>query len=212
MEWWGVVISNARDLERDMEDIERALDEKNAIREKAIYITRNIIKAAGEVVKLTHRGDIEGAGARAKELAELVNELKSACAKEPEIYYSGLIYNALSEYVEAMEFYSIVTRNAYIPFSELGVPIAPFVQGLGDLIGELKRHAMELLDEGRLEEARGFISLMEELRDHLRKLELYPDALLPGLRHKIDVANKLIEDIHTLYLYVKSARSSARQE
>ena len=47
---------------------------------------------------------------------------------------------------------------------------------------------------------------MEALYNELRSLE-YPDALMPGVRHKIDVARRLIDDTKALLIEVKGRRS-----
>jgi len=45
---------------------------------------------------------------------------------------------------------------------------------------------------------------MERIYLELRRLN-YPDALTPGLRHKIDVARKLVEETRTIYIASKNA-------
>lgn len=200
------MIKNRGQLEEDLKTVEKLLSERDSLREKVIVLTREIIRASGEVVKLVHRGELELAEERSLRLRELVGELKRVASGDPELYYSGLVYNALSEYVEAVEFLSIVRRGLYVSLGELGVPPAPFLQGLGDLVGELKRYVLALLDKGELDRAKGFIELMQDLRDYLRRFEMFPDAIVPGLRHKVDVASRLIEDVNELYLHSKNTR------
>jgi len=44
-----------------------------------------------------------------------------------------------------------------------------------------------------------YLDVMEAIYQWLKKLN-YPDALMPGVRHKVDVARRLIEDTKVLYL------------
>ena len=84
-------------------------------------------------------------------------------------------------------------------YKELSVPIVPYIQGLGDVIGELRRHIIDLLRREEYGEAEIYLDIMETIYQELRRLN-YPDALVPGLRHKVDVARRLIEDTKILYL------------
>ena len=84
-------------------------------------------------------------------------------------------------------------------YRELGVPHIPYLQGLGDAVGELRRYIIDLLREERYEEAREYLEVMETIYQHLKKLN-YPEALIPGVRHKVDVARRLLEDTKILYL------------
>ena len=57
--------------------------------------------------------------------------------------------------------------------------------------------------EGRLAEAEKLLDLMEAMYYELRALE-YPDALMPGVKHKVDVARRLIDDTKSLLLSLKA--------
>ncbi|MEM4888550.1 MAG: haloacid dehalogenase, partial [Thermosphaera sp.] len=79
-----------------------------------------------------------------------------------------------------------------------------YLQGLGDVVGELRRHVVDLLDEAKVEEASNFLKVMELIYENLKRLD-YPDAITPGLRHKVDVAARLIEDTRVLILSTKNS-------
>jgi len=195
--WRNLVV-----LQKDLEFIEMLLNEKDAVREEVIKLSREITRLAGSIVHLVHRGEWSQAGELLVKARELVRELNKLVEKHPDLKYSGLVYNCLGEYVEAYMFYSIITQHSTPSISELEVTIVPYLQGLGDLIGEIRRYVIKLLDELKIEEAEEYLEVMEYIYSELRKLD-YPDALTPGLRHKVDVASRLIEDTRVLLLNTK---------
>jgi translin len=134
----------------------------------------------------------------------LVEKLDAILEKHPDLKYSGLVYNSLAEYVEAFFFFKLIVERKAPSLSELKVPITPYLQGLGDLIGEIRRHVVKLLDDLKIEEAERELELMEFIYRSLKTLE-YPDALIPGVRHKVDVAARLIEDTRVLILSTKNS-------
>lgn len=191
-------------LQKDLEFVERLLSEKDAVREEVIKLSREITRLAGSIVHMVHRGEWSQAGELLVKARELVRELNKLVENHPDLKYSGLVYNCLGEYVEAYMFYSIITQHSTPSISELEVTIVPYLQGLGDLIGEIRRYVIKLLDELKIEEAEEYLEVMEYIYSELRKLD-YPDALTPGLRHKVDVASRLIEDTRVLILNTKNS-------
>jgi translin len=131
-------------------------------------------------------------------------DLKDVLADHPDLYYSGMVYNSVSEYVEAYVTYKLIVEKKMPSMGELGVHYVPYLQGLGDVVGELRRHVLALLDRSLLDEAEYYLDIMERIYLWLRKLN-YPDALVPGLRHKVDVARRLIDDTRVLIINTRNA-------
>ena len=88
---------------------------------------------------------------------------------------------------------------------ELGVGFIPYLQGLGDVVGELRRLALELVRVGRFSDAWMLLEAMEAIYLGLRGLD-YPDALAPGIRHKADVARRLVDDTKSMLVDLESRR------
>jgi len=188
-------------LSKDIDLIDSILNKKDRVREEAIRLSREILRASAEAVRLIHLGLYDKALSKVNEARDRVRLLKSLLNDHPDLFYSGLVYNCLSEFVEAVVVYSLIVDKTMPEFRELDVPYVPFLQGLGDSIGELRRHVIELLRSEKYDEAGIYLDVMETIYQFLRKLN-YPDALIPGIRHKVDVARRLIEDTKTLYLEI----------
>jgi hypothetical protein len=72
------------------------------------------------------------------------------------------------------------------------VSAAPYLNGMGEAVEELRRRMLDLLRTGHLEVAEATLKLMVEIYDLLAALE-YPDAMTGGLPRTTDVARSLIE-------------------
>jgi translin len=191
-------------LRRDLEEINGILSEKDRVREEAIKLSRNITRLSSRVVSNIHREKFEEAKLELASLREHVRKLLDLVKEQENLKYSGIIYNSLSEYVEASLLYSIVVEERFLTLRELDTLIIPYLQGLGDLVGELRRLVVRLLDQLRVEEAEKYAKIMEVIYEGLKVLN-YPDHLIPGVRHKVDVAARLVEDTRVLILNTKNS-------
>jgi len=191
-------------LERDIGVVDELLQVKDSIREEAIRITREILRYSTEATRLIHLEKFDDALSNIVKANELIEKLKKLMAEHPDLYYSGLVYNSLSEYVEAYITYKLIVEKKMPSYNELNVPHVPYLQGLGDVVGELRRHILSLLNRGDVSGAEEYLEVMESIYLWLRKLN-YPDPLVPGLRHKVDVARRLIDDTKTLLINTKNA-------
>src|SRR4029079_7396780 len=64
--------------------------------------------------------------------------------------------------------------------------------GMAEAVGEARRHALDLLREGRVGDAESTLDAMEDLYAVLVTMD-YPDAITGNLRRTTDIARSLIE-------------------
>jgi len=179
-------------LREVIERIERELKTLEDVRDRIIKETRDVIKLAREVVHSIHRRDLATAEEKLAALTSLVRKIVDETRNYPQLYYSGLIYGPVTEYVEARVLYTIV-KEGRIPLpEELEVENVPYLLGLGDVVGELRRIVIDCLRQGQLQEAEKYFKYMEEIYENL-SLIIVPDALVPGLRGKVDFMRKIVE-------------------
>lgn len=74
----------------------------------------------------------------------------------------------------------------------MGVENAAYLNGLGDVVGELRRHILDLIRKESFEKAEAFLDIMENIHAVLIDFD-YPDAITGGLRRKTDISRSLIE-------------------
>ncbi len=188
---------------RVIEDIDSLLSRREELRDELIKKGRDIIKLSGWAINAIHRGNLEEARKHIEEMDKAAREFIEKARQDTFLWHSGFTNNVLSEYTEAKAFYSLVTEAQLPTPHELGVPEVAYLQGIGDTLGELRRLALDLMRLGDLSSAERLLDAMETLYYEMRALE-YPDALIPGVRHKVDVARRLIDDTKALLLTLRA--------
>ena len=174
------------------EEISRHLKEKDRAREEALALTRAVVRSSGAAIRSVHRGELDRAldlaGRAGEDLASILNLLK----EHPDVRYSGLVDGAEQEYAEARIVYSLITEGGIPHPREVGVEMTSYLAGLGDAVGELRRHILDLIRLGRPEEGEVHLAAMEEIYHLLISFD-YPDAVTKGMRRKGDVARSLLD-------------------
>jgi len=99
---------------------------------------------------------------------------------------------ARQEYSEANIFLSLIEESRFVTPDGISVPSVDYVLGLADVIGELRRLALDALREGDLKNGEKCLQIMDEIYTELMGMdEAY--MLVPGLRRKCDIARRIIE-------------------
>ncbi|WP_238523647.1 haloacid dehalogenase [Acidilobus saccharovorans] len=192
-----------------VESADRFLKSLDSDREEIVKTSRDVIRYSGWSITYLHQGDIAKAKENLDKCEDLTRRMLDLSSAHPELAYSGLVYNAVSEYVEAKLFYSIVVEGKVPSFEELKVHPVPYLQGLGDVVGELRRLALEKLRQGDIDLAWKLLEIMEAIYTSMRSLD-YPDSVLPGVRHKVDVARSLIDDTKAILVDIQSREELKR--
>ncbi len=102
-----------------------------------------------------------------------------------------LALDALQEAVEAVLLGAIISRMPLPGPPDLGVDPEPYLLGLGDVVGEVRRLALDRLGQDDLAGAEAALALMEELTRSLLRFDT-TRAIVP-LKPKQDTARMLLE-------------------
>ncbi len=103
----------------------------------------------------------------------------------------GVVEDALQEWVEASLLVALVRQRPLPSPRALGVHAEPYLLGLSDLVGELRRVAVSALGNGQVAEAVENLTRMETLLHFLMRFD-YPRSLL-SMKPKQDSARSLLE-------------------
>ena len=122
----------------------------------------------------------------------MLREAQEALADHPDILHAGFVSDAAKEYAEARTFAAYHDESDLPLPADLGVGAAPYLNGLGETVGELRRRMLDQLREGDLDAARRTFASMEQVLDLLADLD-YPDGMTGGLRRTTDVTRSLVE-------------------
>jgi len=139
-----------------------------------------------------HRGEIDRARDLTRRAGEALADIMVILNGHPDLRYAGFIDGAEQEYAEARIVFSLITEERMPTPGEVGVEMTGYLAGLGDAVGELRRHVLDLIRQGRPEEGEVHLEAMEEIYHLLMSFD-YPDAITKGLRRKGDVARSLLE-------------------
>ena len=175
-----------------IEELARAeLDPKFAAREKAINNGRSVIRSSANAIRSIHRGELEAARALMGEAHTLLAESTAALQDHPDVNV-GILADAAKEYAEARLTMALAYDEPLPLPGELGMRVAPFLNGLGEAVGELRRRLLDKLRSADLVEAERLLGVMDEVVDLLASLD-YPDGMTGGLRRTTDVSRSLVE-------------------
>ncbi len=190
-------------IEESVNEVDRILEEKDRVREEVIRIVRDIVRFSGDAITSIHLGKLDEAEEIIKRVEDLISKVYELVENHPELKYSGLVNDAVAEYVEAKLLLEFV-RNGKVPrYNEINVHYVPYLKGLCDFVGELKRLAIDSLRRSDIDYAYKVFNIMECVYNALRRLD-YPDALTPGLRHRVDIMRRIIEDLRAFLVDMES--------
>ncbi len=176
-------------LEPIVEEIRERLEELEAERELSLTLSRGLIRQTKRVIHALHRGEPH-AGLLQETEAEML-KMGEILAASPRLWHSGAVRDAMAELAEAAILAAVVEDRELPSPEDLGIHAGPWVLGMADAIGELRRRTLELLRKGDSAEAEKTLDVMEEMASALMSFDV-PDALLP-IRRKQDIARSLLE-------------------
>jgi translin len=170
-------------------DIGEELDSKEAAREALLKSSRGIVRACGSAIMSIHKG--ENVARALDGLRAEVRKLNALVASHPDLGGAGALETAHQEYTEAAVLHAISTGASLPGHRKLSVSPQAYLEGMGDVVGELRRMALTAMMRGDIDKAVGLLNEMDGIYDFLMRFD-YPSALA-GVRRKQDVARSLIE-------------------
>ena len=179
-------------LKETLEKIRRELARKDEVRQEIHTATRRASRLSKQAIFQIHRARLEKAEETLREAEKILRGIRDMTKDYPDLLYMGSIDSALQEYAEAKILLGLIREFRFVSFEELGVPMTSYVLGLADVIGELRRRALESLRKGKMKEAEECLEIMETIYEEIINLEEI-QLLVSGLRRKCDTGRKIIE-------------------
>ncbi len=172
--------------------IQDELAKKDAARQEVQTAMRKCTRLSKTAIFHMHKEKFEEAKAKLAEAKELLDNLHNMTADFSGLVYMGSVDSAFEEYAEAQIFFTLIKEGRFISHEEINVPIAPYVLGLADVIGELRRQTLDYLRRNRIKKALQNLELMETIYAELVNLD-EANILVHELRRKCDVARHVLE-------------------
>src|SRR5215470_11885791 len=179
-------------LEKIADQIRQKFDVRNAKRDQALAQARQLTRACSLSIRAVHRNDQESLKVQLAEARTLADKLRSDLAGYPDLYFAGYTQDSLKEFVEASVACALIQNQPLQTPEELRAEDATYLNGLAEVVGELRRRILDILRSGYSQEAERLLGYMDEIYSVLVTMD-YPDAITGGLRRQTDVARGIIE-------------------
>ncbi len=179
-------------LEKIADDIRQDFDTRTAARDKALARARQLTRACSLAIRAVHRDDADEMNELLAEAHKLAETLTTDLQEHPDLFFAGYTQDALKEYVEANVTCALIQNQPLLTPDELGVVNAIYLNGLAEVVGELRRRILDILRHGYSKEAERLLGYMDEIYSVLVTMD-YPDAITNGLRRQTDIARNIIE-------------------
>jgi translin len=178
-------------LDGIVEEIRSEFEAKSAVRDTALQRSRTLIRYCANAIRAAHRGDWAESEELLSTASQAARELAADLDPYPDLFYAGYTQDALKEYVEA-EMVHAFMRDGDLPTpGGLGVEAPAYLKGLAEAASELRRHALDLMRQNRLERAEDMLSIMDEVYSQLMTVD-FPDSITAGLRRTTDMLRGVV--------------------
>ena len=179
-------------LETIAERIRQNFDLRTSKRDEALKQARQLTRACSLAIRAVHRDDKEAMEANLAEAQNLADTLRDDLKDHPELFFAGYTQDSLKEFVEANVTCALIQNQPLQTPEELGVQESTYLNGLAEVVGELRRRTLDILRSGYSQEAERLLGHMDEIYSVLVTID-YPDAITNGLRRQTDLARGIIE-------------------
>jgi translin len=179
-------------LEQIAEQIRRDFDVQTAARDKALAQARALTRECALSIRAVHRQETDVMQGHLDEASRLAVELRTGLEPYPDLYHTGYTQDALKEFAEASITCALILHQSLPTPQDLGVVPHTYLNGLSEVIGELRRRILDILRHGYSEEVELLLGHMDDIFSVLVTMD-YPDAITYGLRRQTDVARSIIE-------------------
>lgn len=179
-------------LEDTAERIHTAFETRTAARDRALAQARTLTRHCANAIRAIHRNEVQTTSQHLLEAGKIVEDLRNELVNFPDLYFAGYTQDALKEYAEANLTNALINNLPLPDPEELNLEPSTYLQGLAESVGELRRCCLDVLLNGKSNEAVRLLEQMDDIYAILVTMD-YPDAITGGLRRLTDVARSIIE-------------------
>ncbi len=168
------------------------LEARNAAREEALRLSRELIRLCAHAIRAGHREQWEDAFALLAQAEAVGQALMQSLKPYPDLFYAGYAQDALKELVEAQVTLAIMAGRPLPPLEGKGIPYNTCLNGVCEAASELRRRCLDLMRRDRADQAEMLLAAMDAIYDLLISFG-YPDAITGGLRRRVDQLRGVLE-------------------
>jgi len=181
-----------KELDGICEHIRKNFDAKDAARERGLTLCREVIRNSANAIRAIHRAEYDDAKALMAQNAVLLAEVEEVLKDHPDVHYAGFVHDSQKEHAEANQTYALIRGEPLPSPDDLKIGYAAYLNGLGDAVGELRRHALDRVRHSDISWGEGILEIMDDIYYAMASFD-YPAAISGGLKRTADVVRSLIE-------------------
>ena len=172
-------------------ELTEALDKLDQDREEILKISRLIVRDCSVAIKHIHRREFNQYQDKINNVIVTHEKLVSLVNKNTGVFFKYL-KTPEQEYAEAISFFSIIMKKDLPMPIVLKINPLNYALGLADVVGELRRYALDNIRKSQIDDLNETLESMDEIYTYLFSLD-YPSGITQDLRHKTDQARNIIE-------------------
>ena len=179
-------------LEAIAQRIRASFSSKDMAREKALALCREATRYSANAIRAAHRSQFDQAHSALDKACQLLNEVSQALAQHSDLLSAGFVHDAQKEYAEGCVTIALISGKPIPSPEELNISYAAYLNGLGEAVGEMRRHLLDTIRKGDMSRCEEILSNMDDIYGVLVTID-FPDALTYGLRRTTDVVRGILE-------------------
>jgi translin len=183
---------NTDGLDEIAESARESFTAKHRAREGALPLCRETVRFSANAIRCVHRGEFGAAEKLIARAAANLAEVSTTLSDQPDVFNTGYVHDAQKEYVEAATTLAMIAGRPLPSPDDLGVLAAAYMNGIGETIGELRRHLLDSLREGEVAHCEDVLAAMGDIYDVLVIMD-FPEAITGGLRRTTDAMRGILE-------------------
>jgi translin len=168
------------------------LTERNGDREQALSVSREVIRFSANAIRAVHRGDFDDARELIKKGDARLRDADHIEAGSPSIFNAGFMNDARKEFTEANVTLAVISGSDIPSISDLKVDAAAYINGMAEVIGELRRYILDALRRDAVDGCPEFMDIMDEMYGVLVTID-FPEGVTSGLRRNTDAMRGVLE-------------------
>lgn len=161
-------------------------------REKSLLLSRECIRFSANTIRAVHRQQFDYAMELLEQAGDRVQELQRSLVEHQDLYYAGFVQDAQKEYSEANATLAFVSERPLPLPKDIHVEVAPYLNGLGEAVGELRRFILDALRRDEVSRCEAVLDTMDDVYSILVVMD-FPEGVTGGLRRTTDMVRGVLE-------------------
>jgi len=174
------------------ERIRQTFISKNAARDKAVNLSRELIRFCSLSIRAGHRDDWIEAARLLGEARRVASDLTAIVQPYPDLFHTGYTQDAFKELGEAHITLAVAQDKPLPSPEDIGMEYAAYLNSLAEAAGELRRRSLDKMRAGHNTESERLLAAMDDIYDVLVTMD-FPDAITGGLRRNTDMVRGVLE-------------------